>query len=362
MQTTIQFAEADGKLRVVSSDVNAQDGSALLQLQYAPAATVWRVNLGWRRRKEESIHGFNIDTVSGLWSKDEQAPQDQNDDATKSDKHVERISPYVEDRRNVMIIRPAAVVNDQLISSLQYALKRGIEAEFQIEESELMVEPLPTRSERNAILFYESAEGGAGVLTRLVSDSNALSRIAKRAIEICHYELEADGELRNTSEECEAGCYRCLLSYYNQMDHQDIDRQLPELLELLKGLANASVQSGNQGKTHSQQTDHLETMAGSTLEKAFIEHLKKYHHHLPDDAQVVIDQFNTRPDFVYKAHSCVVYIDGPHHENPNQIKIDRELTKQLEAAGLTVVRFSKEQSSWPEKLAQYPDIFGAPSA
>ena len=31
----------------------------LLELQYGAAATVWRMNLGWRRRKDKSILGFN---------------------------------------------------------------------------------------------------------------------------------------------------------------------------------------------------------------------------------------------------------------------------------------------------------------
>ena len=51
-----------------------QNESPLLNLQYAPTATVWRMNLGWRRRKDEEIYGFKIDPVSGYWSNDEQAP------------------------------------------------------------------------------------------------------------------------------------------------------------------------------------------------------------------------------------------------------------------------------------------------
>jgi hypothetical protein len=37
------------------------------------------------------------------------------------------------------------------------------------------------------------------------------------------------------------GCYRCLLSYYNQPDHEHIDRTDPELLETLLRLARANV-------------------------------------------------------------------------------------------------------------------------
>lgn len=364
MQTTLQFASMDNRLRVVNAEITDREGNALLQLQYAPASTVWRINLGWKRREHESIYGFKIDAITGLWSKDEQAPTDENDAASQSEKYVERITPYVEDRRNVLIIRPAAYMDESLLTSLQYAIKRGIEAEFQIEESELMAEPLPNRKERKAILYYESAEGGAGVLTRLVTDSTALARVAKQALGICHFESNGQGEYQDTNPDCEAGCYRCLLSYYNQLDHELIDRkdEAGKLKKMLVSLIDASITTGGDGKTHDQQLSHLQTLAGSGLEQAFLHYLQQHAHHLPDDAQVAIAQFNTRPDFVYRSHQAVIYIDGPHHENPHQHKIDSETTRRIQDAGLTVIRFSKNQESWPDIIAQYPDIFGTAKA
>jgi very-short-patch-repair endonuclease len=124
-------------------------------------------------------------------------------------------------------------------------------------------------------------------------------------------------------------------------------------------MLTASVQTASGGKTHQQMEAHLDNLSGSTLEKAFLAHLKKFGHHLPDDAQVLIEQFKTRPDFIYKAHQAVVYIDGPHHENPAQKNIDDQLTAQLQDAGLTVIRLPKEQNTWAGILAKYPDIFGA---
>lgn len=359
MQTTIQFAKTEGKLRVITGEVIAADDDVLLTLQYAPAATVWRMNLGWRRRKEPSIYGFNIDAVTGFWTKDDQAPPEQNDEAAKDERFIERITPYVEDRRNVLIIRPAYLLGETELTSLQYALKRGIEEEFQIEESELMAEPLPNRNERNAILFYEAAEGGAGVLTRLTSDAGALARVARRALQICHYSSEDDKSFSDTKPDCEAGCYRCLLSYYNQTDHKVIDRRNPKIRELLIKLITANLQTASGGKSHQELEAHLDNLANSTLEKAFLSHLKSHGHRLPDDAQVVIEEYKTRPDFIYRDHHAAIYIDGPHHEYPAQMKIDDQLTKQLQDAGLTVIRFPKEQNTWASTIAQYPDIFGA---
>ncbi|MFX4336119.1 DUF1998 domain-containing protein, partial [Acinetobacter baumannii] len=73
------------------------------------------------------------------------------------------------------------------MATLQAALKRGIEMTFQIEESELVAEPLPKSDERRALLFYEAAEGGAGVLTRLANNPADLALVADKALQLIHY-------------------------------------------------------------------------------------------------------------------------------------------------------------------------------
>ena len=45
---------------------------------------------------------------------------------------------------------------------MQHAILRGIEAVFQLEEGEMLAEPMPTRDVRNGFLLYEATEGGAG--------------------------------------------------------------------------------------------------------------------------------------------------------------------------------------------------------
>ncbi len=361
MQTTLQYATDNGRQQVIKSEFRSDD-TPILEIHYAPAATVWRINLGWRRRKEKSIYGYNIDVTTGFWAKDAQAPEDEDQAAEKSVSQVQRIVPYVEDRRNVLIVHPADLLDEETIITLQYALKRGIETVFQLEESELMAEPLPTREQRNAILFYESAEGGAGVLTRLANDPSAMQRVAWAALEVMHYKGDRSNcthaSLEDTEPDCEKACYRCLLSYYNQPDHGEIDRKNEALLDLLCQLTQAQFQRGTLGRDAEAHIEELERVSGSSLEQAWIDHLKRHGYRLPDKAQFTLEAFHTRPDFGYLDAQALIYIDGPHHESQHQQAIDDQLTARLEDAGFLVIRFPKEQSAWPAIFARHPDIFG----
>jgi hypothetical protein len=124
------------------------------------------------------------------------------------------------------------------MATLQHALLRGIQIVAELEEGELLGEPLPKRDERKAILLYEATEGGAGVLNRLVADANRMAEIARQALNLMHFDFPtAGGGIKEREDACVAGCYRCLLSYFNQPDHNLIDRRDPEVTAFLCKLA-----------------------------------------------------------------------------------------------------------------------------
>jgi len=371
MQTTIQFAEVDGQLQ--RSETAFADGEgAVLTLQYGPAATVWRMNFGWRRRKEKTVLGFMINPVTGHWVGGAEESGEPDPDVPPDRTPPQRIVPYVEDRRNVLIIRPRETLEEATMATLQYALKRGIEAVYQLEESELMAEPLPGRDNRQAILFYESAEGGAGVLTRLATEPEALAKVADEALSIMHFRQPADGiwKKENLEQEvdesdnplCEAGCYKCLMSYYNQPDHTVIDRQDAEnegrVLDILCRLTRARGTTGSFGRSPEQQAGELGRVSGSSLEQAWLGHIDAYGYRRPDRGQESIPECNTCADFFYEDWKAAIYIDGPHHDEPAQCERDEAITRALEASGHYVVRFPKEQGRWPEIFTAHAGLFG----
>lgn len=363
MLTTLRFAEEGGNVRVETAAFE-EGGKTLLELKYGPAATLWRINLGWRRRKEKTIYGFSLDVNTGEWTKDDQAPTDDERDGAPEGKSVQRIAPFVSDTRNVLIARPCLESSAETLTSLQYALKRAIECEFELEDSELAAEPLPERDDQKRILFYEAAEGGAGVLTRLASQPDAVRRLARRALMLCHYQSKSGQwsgpeDLDDQGPDCEAGCYRCLLSYYNQPDHNLINRKDPELLALLCRLTRAERVTHSYAHGRDDASQDLLNATGSGLERDWLRFLQERGYNLPDRAQPdLVERFGTRPDFAYSEHQTLVYIDGPHHDRAATRRLDETITQRLEAGGLTVVRFPARREVWEARIREYAWVFG----
>lgn len=247
IQTVFSWPTREGALDVSSAAAEIGDEQILL-IDYAPGALISRINKGLRRRKEKSLLGFFINTSNGRWTKGEDEAENGNTDPEAP--LAQRVVPIVQDNKNAMLVRFAGVrLNETSCATLQHALLRGLELTFQLEDGETSTEPVPSRDRRNAILMYEATEGGAGVLSRLVQEPNKIAEVARAALELMHFEnidvaiSEQDSQLLSTpqSAHCVKGCYRCLLSYYNQPDHELIDRTDEDVCRLLIKLASATV-------------------------------------------------------------------------------------------------------------------------
>jgi very-short-patch-repair endonuclease len=246
------------------------------------------------------------------------------------------------------------------MGALQAALKNAIQVTYQLEDAELAAEPLPDADNRQYLLIYESSEGGAGVLRRLVEDAGALAEVARAALELCHFDPATGDDLGhapNASERCEAACYDCLMSYGNQPDHRNLDRFL--IKDMLMQWTGAQVAAAPGGMTRAEHLQRLERLAASDLERRWLRFLHERGYRLPTDAAVLVPEAGTRPDFSYDGDHLVVYVDGPHHQFPERAARDARQTEALRDLGYTIVRFAADDD-WEAVLHRYPSVFGAP--
>lgn len=255
LQTTFQWAVREHTLDVRRGTLFDQGGD-LARLSYGAGATITRLNKGLRRRADKTLLGFLIDPVSGYFAKNEDEDELVQPNLVKP----QRIVPSVRDHKNALVLTPTEPgLSETTMATLQHALLRGIEAVFQLEEGEVLAEPMPDAAHRNSFLFYEATEGGAGVLVRLVAEPDALSRVARRALEILHFRLPDNNSQVDVQTQlsknplpsspgmlidqpgtaCVAACYRCLLSYYNQPEHERLDRRDEKARRLLLRFAQA---------------------------------------------------------------------------------------------------------------------------
>lgn len=359
IRTAIRFQETQTGDPSAQSAELIKDGERLAKLTYASAATISRINVGWKRRANQSQLGFVLDVERGYWAKEKDEQKDAQDNPLSG--RTKRVIPFVEDTKNSLLFEPEAQLDEKQMASLQAALKSAIQIKYQLEDNELSAEPLPSAKARKMILLYESAEGGAGVLRRLLEDPNAFADVAQLALQLCHFDPQTGDDLRHAegvNEDCEAACYNCLMSYFNQTEHRLLDRML--IKDVLMELSGVTAKTSPSALSREEHLKRLHNLCQTDLEHAWLDFMEQRNLTLPSHAQKLVESCHTRPDFLYEKDCVAIYVDGPHHEFPTRKERDKAQSECMEDIGYTVVRFDVKDD-WEKIIAKHPHIFGVKS-
>lgn len=329
-----------GDFGSISKAVASSGDSHLLNLRFIPAARLVSVNRGWRAREQE---GFPMGMTSGSWRGSMPEP---DPDAREEHRLVKLWTSNLADALYIEPIQALGLDADGVVT-LQHALKRAIEAVFQVEPSEIGVSTMGEPECPN-ILIYEAAEGSLGILSQMVENVGAFRRVIVAAKEICRYE---DPEYKAPAS------YNDLMSYYNQRDHSRLDRFLIQgALDKLE-IAEVEIQASAAFQDYEQQYQHmLENLdPNSSTERKFIDHLYTNGLRLPDAAQKRVPGIYCQPDFYYEPRIWV-FCDGSPHDEP-QVREKDEEQRQLVLARGDEVWVWHYAEDLVVKIAERPDIF-----
>ncbi|WP_307792430.1 protein kinase domain-containing protein [Streptomyces verrucosisporus] len=387
LETSYAFQDHGVRKGRLTSHVTDAGGAPVLDLDYGDSATVRITNLGRVRDKEGEPDGYWLDLGDGRWLNDRAAADAIEgtgmpvvDEEGNEKRRKKRVLPYVEDRRNILVVTLDEPLPEPVALSVLYALERGVEAAFELEDSELTAELLPPDDgPRRRMLFTEAAEGGAGVLRRVQHERGALAQAARTALEICHFDPDTGEDLGGPAdgEECARGCYACLLTYGNQTHHRRLSRHAAR--PLLLRLAGARTEREDRGESRSERFRRLAPAVGTTSGPSapdtagapdtapasptpaeadladlvargdLLGWLRAKGYRPPDEAGAFVDAADARPDLVFHVEDVhlAVFVDLPGH--PADPTRDTDAEDRLVEAGWEVLRFpagAEAEADW----------------
>ncbi len=237
--TDLGFALRTNDLRVSEVTVHHKN-EELLTTRFFPAASLIKVNHKPARNRENEY--FLINAHTGAWKS-----ESNRKDTTLSEEDrqlIREVQLFTTVTADCLYIEPKRTLNlsPDGIVTLMFALKEAIQVQYHVEPQELACQLMGEPTHPN-ILFYESAEGTLGILSRLTSGAGEWKRLISLAWEICRF----DEETVSGTEPLRAS-YDDLLSYYNQPYHSKINRF--DIRHALQLLSQAEVAVGqNQSKS-----------------------------------------------------------------------------------------------------------------
>lgn len=324
-------------------------GQSLLNLIYDQSTELIKLN---RKARRSDGEGFAIDKRNGKWLSQKEM---ENQEVLDNKKDV---MIFVRDTADTLYIQPLAnmeITPEQTIS-LSYALKRGIERLFQVEENEIGVRVMGNKDKPN-VLIYEASEGCLGILSQLIQEPAKLKELFEESYSCMHFDVATRTETEK-GQKLPRASYEDLLSYYNQRDHEILDRH--SIKEVLEQLMDCDLSLLQEGNDRQEQYKYLlgayDKSSGTEL--PLIQYLYKNKLALPDKAQVYIDEFYISADFVYNTHNgpVLIFCDGAVHDKESIVADDLHKRTLLRDKGYDIVEWHYKETV-EELVLRRKDIF-----
>jgi superfamily II DNA or RNA helicase len=323
----------------------------LLRMYFIPTANIFQVNTRWKRSQKR---GFPMGLRSGFWKREKEM-----ENPGPNAEEIRRIMPYTTGNADALYIQPVARLNldADATTTLLYALKRAVENLCQVEANEIGAY-IMGETDRPNIFLFEAAEGSLGVLSQIARDPQAFLDIVQEAYKVCWFDQGQDVHPLGT--EAPVASYDDLLSYYNQRDHDKINRfHIKEALELLIDCRIILPPKAEyRDLKHQKEVLVRESDKNSPLEAQFIEYLSQNGLRMPDKGQVRMSGVNglyVQPDFVFEPN-VAIFVDGSVHDKP-EVRADDEIKrKALRNAGWQVLVWRYDESI-EDFVKRRPDLF-----
>lgn len=289
----------------------------------------------------ETVHPFNFCKVCNQWLSPHEIEKHYSTDSSSKKRCpqggkitdlIENVSLNVQTLHDVITFtlpNNSSGNTHSFAITLAYALKYAIALTLDLEDSEIDCHvQVDDKNKKATILLYETSEGGTGTLESLLN-INVLRTITKRALELIH--VNPDGSEKKNA--CVSACYDCLLTFYNQRYHKELDRKL--IKDFLFDFLNIDKIVG---ATNAEHYDELIKICNNN-ERIVLEEIKNQGLRLPDDVHKIIFIDGSpilEADFYYSPN-IVVLVDGSVHYLKYVKEMDDEKRKKIKSANYIVV-------------------------
>lgn len=234
-------------------------------------------------------------------------------------------------KSDVLIMTPANPSSDAgYFPTLRNSLLAGARIMLEADSGEIggfdRIALSESGSSVTQIVLYESVPGGAGYLERLAKEIPEVARITAEMLD---------------HPDCETSCYGCIRTYYNQREHDLLDKRL--VLEFFRNLSSQKTQSPEIIDIEAAQptfNDYLKTE--SPIEEILLQGIAEAGIPSPTPQYEVIDsdEVITRADFAYVDEKILIFCDGKeYHSTPEQRESDIEKRSRCRKLGYKVLAF-----------------------